>query len=135
MDVFSRLCHLSICKDKRPTTILSHFRQALPFFYIHKPKKKYSLLAVDRGSEYMGEFKRALSEEFGIKIYHTSVGMYSLSLSENILSPKTKTPPSFYPKGQCLRYQFASASYFWQNVSTLDSWPLSKSTNLTYSLN
>ena len=58
MDAFSRLAHLSLLANKRPSTVLESFKKALPFFYKHNSMKKYSLMAADLGTEFMGIFKR-----------------------------------------------------------------------------
>ena len=110
MDAYSRLSWISICKDKRPATLLHHFRQAISYFCKSNPLKKYRFLATDLGTEFMGQLKRyiinavypnintfknryeitdrqtdislspalpfsSLAEEYGIKIYHTSIGI------------------------------------------------------------
>ena len=58
MDAFSRLAFVSVVKDKRPQTILAHFRDALAFYYRANPHKKYAFLACDMGTEFKGELKR-----------------------------------------------------------------------------
>ena len=62
MDAYSRLSWISICKDKRPATLIHHFRQAISYFCKSNPLKKYRFLAVDLGTEFMGQLKRYINK-------------------------------------------------------------------------